>query len=271
MTKKEVAFVTQVWDFYRDNGRDTLPWRNTSDPYKILVSELMLQQTQVDRVVPKYNAFIKKWPTAVSLSKASLGDVLKMWQGLGYNRRAKYLHLCAKEVVDTYGGTFPDTETELRSLTGVGPYTAGALMAFAFNKPLPIIETNVRTVFIYHFFKNKDKVTDADILKKVGKTLPKDNPREWYAALMDYGTYLKKEVGNINKKSTAYTKQSKFTGSTREVRGAIMRVLTRREVLTVTELVSELCTFEKLVVRDQLKKLVADELVVKKNTKISLP
>ncbi len=199
-------------------ARSHLPWRATRDPYHILISELMLQQTQVDRVVPFYNRFIQKFPTAAKLARAPLLEVLKAWQGLGYNRRAKFLHEAAK-VLAKEGFTG-------QKLPGVGPYTSGAIGAFAFNKPEVFIETNIRTVFFYHH--NTTRVTsDVQLLPLVAETLKKSKmaPREFYAALMDYGSYLKKQGIKLNSKSKHYTKQSKFEGSTRQARAAKLKKL----------------------------------------------
>lgn len=174
---------------------------------------MMLQQTQVDRVIPKYEAFIKKFPTKEKLAKAPLTDVLTLWQGLGYNRRAKYLWEAAR------GGT-----------KGIGPYTKAAVNVFAHNKPEVLIETNVRAVYLHHLFPNKGKVPDSEILPFVH--VPKGvEPRVWYAALMDYGSYLKKTVPNPSRRSRHHAKQSKFSGSDRQIRGAILRaVLTGKSV-----------------------------------------
>ncbi len=229
MNKKERQFVEMVWQYYCAEGRQELPWRKTHDPYRILVSEMMLQQTQVERVVPKYLEFLQLFPTARRLTTAPLGDVIRAWQGLGYNRRAKYLQLAAREVVENQKGKWPQDEPGLRSLPGVGSYTAGAIMAFAYNVPTVLIETNVRQVFIHHFFKRATKVHDVDILKLVERTLPRESAREWYYALMDYGSYLKEQHGNITHKSKHYTKQSKFHGSDRQIRGAILKVFTKTE------------------------------------------
>jgi A/G-specific adenine glycosylase len=227
MNKRERQFVAVVWEYYRQYGRHDLPWRKTQDPYQIVISEMMLQQTQVERVVPKYRAFLKEFPTARRLAAAPLRDVLHVWQGLGYNRRAKFLWQTAQQVMNDWKGKWPMDESGLRSLPGIGLYTASAVMAFAHNHPTVLIETNVRQVFLHHFFKNKREVPDTDILKLVEKTLLRENPREWYWALMDYGAHLKKEYGNINHTSKHYSKQSTFKGSDRQIRGAIIKVLTR--------------------------------------------
>jgi len=213
----------------QEKGRElyrTMPWRDDTRPYYVLVSELMLQQTQVERVIPKFEAFIKRFPDETALSGASLGDVLTLWSGLGYNRRAKFLHEAAKMIVAT--GMFPDSKDQLLALPGVGNNTAGAIMTYVHNQPVPFIETNVRTVYFYHFFENGDKVSDAEILPLIDMTIDTEYPREFYWALMDYGAWLKKQgVGTI-RQSTHYKKQSALKGSVREVRGQIIRSLTKQ-------------------------------------------
>lgn len=204
------------------------PWRKTVDPYRILVSEIMLQQTQTERVVPKYRAFLKAFPTVRALAAAPLAAVLRAWSGLGYNRRAKMLHAAARAIVAEHGGAVPKTFAELHALPGVGPYTAGAVLAFAHNIPHPIIETNIRTVYLHHFFKGKHGVTDAEILALVDATLDRTNPRRFYTALMDYGATLKRSMGNLNVRSKSYTKQSAFKGSARQLRGVLIRALGER-------------------------------------------
>jgi A/G-specific adenine glycosylase len=212
-----------VWAHYKKSGRHDLPWRKTHDLYRTLVSEVMLQQTQVERVIPFYKAFIRRFPTAKKLAHASLAEVLKNWQGLGYNRRAKMLHQAAKELA-THKFT---TIVELETLSGVGPYTARAIAAFVFNEDTAVIETNIRTVIIHHFFPEKKKVSDAEIEKILLEVLPKGKAREWYSALMDYGAHLKRSGISHNVRSTQHVKQSRFTGSLREARGAILRELTK--------------------------------------------
>lgn len=217
-------FKKEVFIYYKSHKR-SLPWRYISDPYKILVSEIMLQQTQVDRVIPFYQNFITHFPTIESLAKAPLKEVLQVWSGLGYNRRAKNLHSTAKMLVKEPYGQIPTTISELMSLPGIGPYTAGAILAFAFNIPETIIETNIRSVFIHHFFLNKNDIHDSDLLPLITKTLDKENPREWYYALMDYGTHIKKVFKNPSLKSKHHQKQEKFRGSDRELRGEMIRLL----------------------------------------------
>ena len=271
MTAKEHKFIETVQAYYKVHGRHTLPWRRTTDPYHILVSELMLQQTQVGRVVPKYEAFIRHLPTASHLARASLGDVLRLWQGLGYNRRAKYLHECAKVITKEHDGQFPRSYDQLKKLPGVGPYTAAAIMNFAYNLPTPLIETNVRTVYLHHFFKSKKDVADTELLKLVAKTIDTKNPRQWFAALMDYGTHLKQTIGNTNTRSKHYTKQSKFKGSDREIRGAILRLLAEEDALTPVRINKKLSQFGRDRITQQINRLLKEELVIENSKKISLP
>ncbi|MFZ1987489.1 MAG: A/G-specific adenine glycosylase [Minisyncoccia bacterium] len=224
--KESIAkFRRIVWNHYEKEGRHTLPWRETHNPYRILVSEIMLQQTQVERVIPFYKNFLKKFPTVRKLAAAPLSEVLRAWQGLGYNRRAKMLHAAANCIVTKHGGVFPKDVATLQSLPGVGPYTARAVAAFACNEDVIFVETNIRTVVMHHFFPKREKVADSDIEEVVERALPKGNAREWYGALMDYGSHLKRSGVRINKQSTRYTPQSAFSGSLREARGAILRIL----------------------------------------------
>ncbi len=229
----------------------------------------MLQQTQVERVLPKYTAFLKKFPSFSVLAQASLGDVLREWQGLGYNRRAKMLHQCAQTVVSEYKGRFPRTHSELMKLPGIGHYTAGAVMAFAYGESVLIIETNIRTVYIHHFFHDDTDVLDVDIQKVVARTLDTANPREWYYALMDYGVFLKKTVGNQNSRSKHYTKQSTFKNSDRQIRGAILRLLTHG-IYTRKKMHNAL-PFEIDRIDAQCEKLLTEGLIVLEQKQFRLP
>lgn len=217
-------FQEIIWDKGRELYRE-MPWRADTRPYYVLVSEIMLQQTQVDRVVPKFEAFIAEFPDIPTLAAASLADVLKLWSGLGYNRRAKFLHEAAKKITSDFGGEFPDTLEVLISLPGVGVNTAGAILAYSFNKPSVFIETNVRTVYFHHYFDDQVAVTDRELKEIAEQTVDQENPREWYWAVMDYGTYLKKQGVGRNDKSHHYKKQSALKGSVREVRGQILKEL----------------------------------------------
>ena len=224
----QTDFKEIIWEKARELYRD-MPWRENTDPYFVLVSELMLQQTQVDRVIPKFHEFMAAFPTIQALAGAPLGDVLTVWSGLGYNRRAKFLHEAAKKTVTDFSGKIPDTLEGLVKLPGVGPNTAGAIMAYSFNKPVVFIETNVRTVYFHHFFEDQALVSDKELKELVSETVDAEHPREWYWALMDYGSYLKKQgVGRIDK-SSHYKKQAPLKGSLREVRGMILKQLAIRD------------------------------------------
>ncbi len=225
------GFQKLIWHFFAQNKRD-LPWRHTRDPYKILVSEIMLQQTQVDRVIPKYAAWLARWPTAASLAAAGRADVLTTWRGLGYNRRALALKRAAETIAAA--GKFPRKQEKILELPGVGPYTASAIAAFAFNEPVVMLETNIRTVFIHHFFADRKNVRDEELLPLIEKMLPRGKSREWYWALMDYGSHLKKEVGNLGRKSAHYAKQSRFAGSNRQLRGAVLKHVSILPIPTTT-------------------------------------
>jgi A/G-specific adenine glycosylase len=217
-------FREMVLSYYKKHGRD-MAWRNTTDPYWILVSEIMLQQTQVERVRIKFPEFIDAFPDFAALAAAPLDKVLFVWQGMGYNRRAIALQRCAIRVMNEYGGFLPSDVNILATFPGIGRATASSIAAFAFNLPVVFIETNIRRVFIHFFFGETDIVSDIDLLPLVEKTLYKKNPRIWYWALMDIGTALKKTVPNPNRRSVHYTKQSPFEGSDRKIRGKIIRML----------------------------------------------
>lgn len=218
-------FREVVWEYYRKHGRQ-MPWREDPSPYKVLVSELMLQQTQAVRVIPKFDTFMYTCSDFASLAEKTLGEVLALWSGLGYNRRAKYLHQTAQIVVADHGGILPDTLTELVKLPGIGKNTAGAIMAYAYNQPVVFIETNIRTVYFHHFYPDShEPVSDRELEALVELTLDRENPREWYWALMDYGTHLKKTAGGRLASSKHYVKQSPLKGSLREMRGRILKAL----------------------------------------------
>jgi len=219
-----LAFRHMVLSHYEQYGRD-MAWRNTMDPYQILVSEIMLQQTQVERVSTKFPEFIRAFPDFVSLAAAPLAQVLTVWQGLGYNRRAIALQKCAIRVMNEYNGILPSDVDILATFPGIGRATASSIAAFAFNMPVVFIETNIRRVFIHFFFTDTDTVSDAEILPLVEQALYRNNPRVWYWALMDLGSALKKTVPNPNRRSVHYTKQSPFEGSDRNIRGIIIRML----------------------------------------------
>ena len=258
-----VRFQETILNYYRRQGRK-FPWRETRDPYAILIAEVMLQQTQVERVVPFFGAWMKKFPTVRALAKAPLKEALMAWQGLGYNRRALNLKRTAEMILRNYDGKIPRNVEKIDALPGIGPYTARAIAAFAFGTATPFIETNIRSVYLHFFFEGRTEVCDKEILKLVEQTLPnkvrpfsrsKVKPcsvREWYNALMDYGAMLKKTAGNPNARGAAYFKQPPFKGSRRELRGEILRRAAKegsvapddfkkpRAGFSVTEILSEL-------------------------------
>jgi len=225
------TFVSEIKNFYCTFGR-SFPWRETTNPYHIVVSEIMLQQTQTHRVFNKYEQFIGEFSSFEMLAQSSLRDVLSVWQGLGYNRRAKALHDIAQLIIKNYKGVLPEDPQILETFPGIGSATAASIVAFAFNKPTVFIETNIRAVFIHFFFVNRDDVHDKEIFPFIEKTLDRVNPREWYYALMDYGVMLKKQIKNPSRKSVHHTRQSRFEGSNRQIRGAILRCVTNAGTLS---------------------------------------
>jgi A/G-specific adenine glycosylase len=268
MRPKIDDFQATVYEFYDSNGRHDLPWRlpepdASFDPYKILVSEMMLQQTQVNRVKPKFLEFMQRFPNVETLASAELGEVLRSWSGLGYNRRAKYLHGAAKAIVSS--GTFPTTATQLTTLPGIGPNSAGAVLAYSYNQALVFVETNIRTVIIHHFFADRTDIPERDIEKLVRQTLDSENPRIWYWALMDYGSFLKQTIGNLNQAARLYNKQSAFDGSRRQIRGRVIHLL-GYEPSSEAELMDKLA--ERLA--DVLNELVAEGLVRRQGSRYLL-
>ncbi len=275
-SKKLQKFRRIVWAHYRKHKRD-MPWRRDTSLYAVIVSEIMLQQTQVSRVMVKFESWMKRFPTWQALASATINDVLQEWSGLGYNRRALYLKRIAEKMTEkTIEGTaakIPETPAgssvesryvlyhimpqkedgpasrennpapmsfsllynNLRELPGIGPNTAGAILAYTYNIPYPFIETNIRSVYLHFFFKNKEKVPDKDILNLIEKTLAdpeiSKNPREWHWALMDYGSHLKATTPNPSRRSAHHMKQTPFKGSNRELRSKILRAVMKKEPL----------------------------------------
>jgi A/G-specific adenine glycosylase len=242
---------------YSLHGRD-LPWRETSDPYRILLSEVMLQQTQVNRVLGKYCGFVESFPTINDLAASPLADVLRMWQGLGYNRRALNLHTTAKMIASEHSGTVPDSLDDLRRFPGIGHATAAAILAFAYSVAVPFIETNIRAAFIFHFFKDGSNVSDSDILRLVRATLDHDNPRVWYYSLMDYGSWLKSAFPNPSRKSAHWSPQSRFEGSHRQLRALLLR-----SFLTGTQLESAHSRWSRSEIDETIEELVREGFLIK--------
>lgn len=244
LEKESIAeFQKIIWQYYKKYGR-VFSWRQTANPYHIFVSEIMLQQTQTSRVEEKYQQFIKILPDFKSLAGAPQKEVLRLWQGLGYNRRALALQKSAQKVIDDFRGVLPNDPEVLVKFQGIGPATASSICAFAFNKPTIFIETNIRAVFIHYFFNDIQVVHDKQLMPLIKQAVDEESPREWYYALMDYGVMLKKKFKNPSRKSKHYARQSIFKGSDRQIRGAVLKLLLNHHKLTYQELLSML--------RDQL-------------------
>lgn len=234
------AFRAKILGWYAGNRR-SFPWRETRDPWAVLVSEVMLQQTQTLRVLPKYEAFLAAFPRPADLAAAPTAELLRLWSGLGYNRRALALKRTAEELVARHGGRLPDGEEALLSLPGIGPYTARAVLAFAFDRPVVLIETNVRTVFLHECFPGREKVHDRELLPLVEAALDRSDPRNWYYALMDYGVMLKASLPNPGRRSAHHQRQSPFADSSRRLRGEILKALAAAPAgLEVEELAARL-------------------------------
>lgn len=238
-----------------------LPWRNIDDAYAVLVSEVMLQQTQVARVEKHWTRFLSLFPTIDALAAAGTGDVLAQWQGLGYNRRALALKRAAEVCSAERGGELPATAEELEALPGIGPATAAGVMAFAHNLPSVYIETNVRTVFLHELFPHRDKVSDRELAPLVASTCPEEDPRAWYYALLDYGAHLKSLVANPSRRSAHYARQSAFEGSRRQKRAELVRIVLAEPGIGEGELAERLDAFERAGGRDGVDAATFDSIV----------
>ena len=252
-----------IYAYYGEYGR-SFPWRETREPYRILISEVMLQQTQTERVLPKYLRFLSLWPDFEALSKATLFEVYAVWQGLGYNRRAKALLDIAAAVQGEYGGKLPDGEAELLKLPMIGPATAAGVMAFAYEKPVVYLETNIRRVYLHFFFDTREDVRDTEIIQIASAALDRAEPREWHYALMDYGVFLKGARPGLNRRSSHHSVQPAFEGSNRQVRGAILRFLSRYPGSGVDTIVNGL-SMEKARVEASLAGLEEEGMLVSEN------
>lgn len=230
---------------YRD-----LPWRNTRDAYAIWISEAMLQQTQVTRVLSRWERFLRHFPTVDALASASSADVVEEWQGLGYNRRALALKRAADICSAEYAGCMPEGVDKLVKLPGIGDATAAGITAFSRDVPCLYLETNVRAVFIHCFFRDAERVTDKELRPLVERACPVEDVRGWYYALLDVGARLKKDHKNPTRRAAAYTRQSKFEGSRRQKRAWLVREVMAAPGLSSAELLRRLNIEERKSGRD---------------------
>ena len=253
-TKDIEHFQKKIFTFYKKNKR-VLPWRNTNNPYKILISEYMLQQTQVNRVIDYYSRWIDQWPTIDDLSRASFYDVVSSWIGLGYNRRAKYLHDTIKKIVYDFDSDVLKAMKSYDKLPGIGRYTSQAVRIFAGNENIPTVDTNIRRIFIHEFNLN-ESISEKDLYDIAQQCLPKGKSRIWHNALMDYGSLV---LTSNNTGIKPKTKQSTFHGSNRQIRGQILRILLNNKK-TFEELKVELHIEEERLY-DILEKLIRDKII----------
>lgn len=265
---KITHFKNTIWDYYNKNQRP-FSWRHVNDPYKVVVSEIMLQQTQTQRVAEKYEIFIQRFPSFETLAQATLQEVLLYWQGLGYNRRGKYLHQIAQKVMNEYAGKLPADPTTLNQFPGIGAATAASICTFAFTMPTVFIETNIRTVYIHFFFKNKTGIHDKEIMPLIKETVEQTDARNWYYALMDYGVMLKKSMPNPSRKSAHHAKQSTFEGSDRQIRGKIIKELTQSSGLDFNQLCS-LINKEPVRIARALDQLQKEQLIEVRSSIITI-
>jgi A/G-specific adenine glycosylase len=262
--KDIIEFQNIVWQYYADHGRHNLLWRKDITPYKIIVSELMLQQTQVSRVNIKFAEFMSVFPDFTTLSRASLGEVLSVWQGLGYSRRAKFLHQTAQIITQVHNGIAPSDSNTLVSLPGIGKNTAGAILAYSYNTPSVFIETNIRRVFIHHFFPDIVEVNDRDLLPLVELAVPHNRAREWYWALMDYGSSIPKTITNPNRQSAHHKKQKPFEGSNRQVRSTILNNITKNPLSK--DQIIQLFSPDESRIDSNLSDLIEERFIVLEDT-----
>ncbi|MBF0431137.1 MAG: A/G-specific adenine glycosylase [Fibrobacteria bacterium] len=261
-SKAKLLFQKKVLNWYKKNKRD-LPWRKTRNPYTVLVSEIMLQQTQVDRVIGYYLKFIDRFPDTLTLSRARKRTLLSYWSGLGYNNRALNLQKLAQIVCKENNGIIPRNEQSLLKLPGIGPYTAHAVLAFAFNKPVPVLDTNIRRVLIYEF--SLDEKTPLEELKALAlDCIPEKKSRIWHNALMDYGSM----VVTARKTGIApLSKQGTFEGSDRWVRGNLVKLLLKSKRISVNSLTTQ---FDENQLRHVINKMLKEKLFILKNEYLSL-
>lgn len=214
------SFQTKIFDFYQQNRR-SFPWRMTTDRYAIMVSEVMLQQTQADRVARRFPLWLERFPDVQALASASLREVLDAWSGLGYNSRGQRLHRAASMIVEQHGGEVPGDPAQLIGLPGIGAYTSRSIPVFADNLDLAAVDTNIRRVLI-HELNLPESITPKALMEVAEEVLPKGRSCDWHNALMDYGAM---ELTSKKTGIAPLTRQSTFKGSRRWYRSALLREL----------------------------------------------
>jgi A/G-specific adenine glycosylase len=262
------TFQNIIYSYFKQYGRE-FPFRKEISPYNVVISEMMLQQTQTNRVAEKFQQFIRAFPDFQALANAPLNEVLKIWQGLGYNRRAIALKTIAEKITSEFGGVLPADVEVLKTFPQIGHNTASSIVAFAFNIPTFFVEVNIRRVYIYFFFPGKFSVQDNLIMQIVRKTLDRSKVRKWYYALMDYGVMLKKTHPELMKRSAHYRKQSKFKGSTREIRGNILKLLIENKSLMESELMKKL-KIDPEILSEILNLLIKEGFIKQEDNQFSI-
>jgi len=266
---KITTFREMIFRWWKKNRRD-LPWRHTRDPYKIAVSEIMLQQTQVPRVIPKYLEFIGEYPTVFDLAKASSASVLRIWKGMGYNRRALYLRDIAKIVVKNYQGKMPKDEKLLAKLPGMGTYTARAILVFAYGQEVCCVDTNIRKIITHFFFDDLPQKPET-IQSVADELIPKGKSWDWHQALMDYGTLempnVKYQMVNNRKKSVPFRQTNRF------YRGRIIDMLRERKYpeMKLINRIHDQYGKQEYEIQSIINSLVKDGLVKRRKDTIQLP
>ena len=265
---------TALIEWYEADHREH-PWRETDDPYAILVSEIMSQQTQLARVVDAWEEFLDRWPTVESLADAARGDVVSFWSdhSLGYNNRAKYLHEAAGQIVDDYDGGFPETPSELQELMGVGPYTANAVASFAFNNGDAVVDTNVKRV-LYRAFDIPDDDTEFELV--ASDLMPPNRSRVWNNAIMELGGVACGKTPRCDVAGCPWREwchayetgdftapdvptQPSFEGSRRQFRGRVINTLGEYDELSLSKLGPRIrVDYGGETGREWLRELVAD-------------
>lgn len=258
--QKIQEFQEKIIRFYEDSGRHDLSFRQTKDPYHIHISEIMLSQTQVSRVEKYFTAWVEKFQAPLDVANATNEELLKMWQGLGFNSRVLNFKAACSQIVEMYDGSYPTRKEELIKLKGVGSYVASAICAFAYNQDIGVVDTNIRRILIHEGFAHED--TSTSKLEQIAQLLvPKGKGRDWNNALMDYGA-LKLTARKSNIKSVG--KQTKFVGSSRYIRSFVVKECLRNSFCEISK-VEEECLKYGLNSQEILDKMIVQNIICKEN------